>query len=161
MLSDTERLQRWVYDASRLWGVPAENVDESFYEECIGPCDSKNIHSTVDFVYTAKRVGDFVNHTLSENKLRFATRLEEIKFKGDDVNIELFKAQSSSYFKKLLHGQYFLEKLLPEGFDKRKLLQGEVISMSAKDMDTRIKPVLSSMSDTKYKDLLATFPDLK
>ena len=115
----------------------------------------------MNIVYTAKRVGDLVKHTLSENKERFATRLEEIKYKGNDVNIELFKFQSNSYFKKLLHGQFFFEKLLPEGFDKRNLLRGHTISMSACDMFAKIKLALASMSDAKYNDSLSTFPDLK
>ena len=161
VLTDKDRLRRWIFDASKLWGIPPKKVDKDFYNSYIGPCDAENIRSTIDYVYTAKRVGDLVGNNLTKNQVRFATRLEEIKYKGNDVNIELFKVQSHTYFKKLLHGQFFLEKLLPNGFDKRGLLQGQNISMTAKEMDTKIRPALSSMSAAKYNDLLSTFPDLK
>jgi hypothetical protein len=110
-LTDTERLQKWIYDMAELWGVPLRRVDEPFFNEWIGQVH--DYEKTLKKFYRAQRLQDALTKTMEENQQAMYHRLEALVKNPAirDANLELYRTSLKKHFEQLIETQFLLQEV--------------------------------------------------
>jgi hypothetical protein len=113
-MTDVERAEKLLYEiVVRMWKIPADKVDESFYSTFVAAKDAYEVY------YRAKRFEMMNTQLVPTHRQNLKQKLEAI-MALEDANIQLYKTRLKQHYGKLIAGQTLMTMLLTR--DQREAL---------------------------------------
>lgn len=155
-LTDTERLQKWIYDMAELWGVPLRRVDEPFFNEWIGQVH--DYEKTLKKFYRAQRLQDALIQTVDDNRTAMYHRLEALVKNPAvrDTNLELYRTNLKKHFEQLIETQFLLQEVF--GAETLSSLKTEpVVIKKGRDIKDKFARYVRDFNQERFEHLRQLF----
>lgn len=155
-LTDTERLQKWIYDMAELWGVPLHRVDEPFFTDWIGQVH--DYEKSIKKFYRALRLQDALTNTIGQNRESMYHRMEELVRNPSirDANLELFRTNVKKHYEQLIETQHLLQEVF--GADTVSALRTEpVVIKKGRDIKDKFAGYVSEFNQERFVHLRQLF----
>jgi Origin of replication binding protein len=151
--SDADKAGKVLHDyAIRMWGVPPEKIDESFYSDHVKPADA-----SVAF-FKAKRLMTMQTQSATEISHAMSRAMDAV-MATSDANIKVYRTKLKTHYTLLLKGQELVQGCLTES-EAARFRAFEDVTITDATMCERLAALKASMDAADLKQFFKIL-DLK